>query len=203
MFDFNEVKETSSLKFVGYGVNNGVVVTDVTSGENQNGTPFIQINVKFKGADDKDSTTLKLYMSPGAKAISMKKLMHMHQSLNKLVHLKSRKFDTLNDISTGLKAMWVGREFRLKLAGEEYMGVDKDGLPKMKVKLNIPFAPFAEAAVHGAEFPAIADGDTKLVFTKSNKYDYAPYDPTKGDYKPSSPQSTGNFMPISEDYAPF
>jgi len=205
MFDFNNIKETAGLKFVGYGINNNVVVTDVSAGENQNGTPFIQIQVKFDGAEDKDSTTLKLYMSPGAKDMSMKKILHMHQAINKLDLLKSRKFNTQQELAQGLKAMWMGRKFRLKLSGEEYMGVDKEGMPKIKVKLNIPFAPFAEACTQGAEFPMIADDATKLTFDKSNKYDYKPFDPSAGGYSAAPQASTGGFAPSAstDDDMPF
>ena len=186
-FNFNEVKERKQLNFVGYDINDNVVVTDVVDGATQNGTPFIQINVMYEGADaTKDSTTLKLYMSPKAKDISMQKIMHMHQALNKLDLLKSRQMNTLQEVALALKAMWVGRKMRLKLTGEEYVGVDKEGNPKTKVKLNIPFAPFAESMQAGAEF-AIAV-DTKLVFDKSNKYDYKPL-------AAPTTQASGGFAP--------
>ena len=195
-FNFGEVKERKQLSFVGYGVNDSVIITDVVSGATQTGTPFIQINVMFEGADAaKDSTTLKLYMSPKAKDISMQKIMHIHQAVNKLELLKSRNMSTLEEVAMALKAMWINKKLRLKLTGEEYVGVDKEGAPKTKVKLNIPFAPFAEAMQPGAEF-AIAV-DTKLVFDKSNKYDYKPLD--------APAQATGGFTPPVglADEAPF
>jgi len=177
MFDFNKVKEIKKLKFVGYGINEPVVVNDVTAGESQTGTPFIQINVKFEGDDDKNSTTLKLYMSPKAQEISMRKIMHMHQGLNKLTLLKALNAADLASLAASLKGMWINRKFRLKLAGEEYLGVDQTGYPKTKVKLNIPFPPFVEAMTPNAEYGMVGlSTDSKLMFDKSNKYDYKPLD---------------------------
>lgn len=173
MFDFNKVKEISPLKFVGYGVNEPVVVNDVISGESQAGTPFIQINVKFEGDDDKNSTTLKLYMSEKAQDISMRKILHLHQALNKKTLLNSLSSPTLASLASSLKAMWVNRPIRLKLSGEEYIGSDKDtGLPKTKVKLNVPFPPFAEALTMNAEYAK--EAETKLTFDKKKKKDYKP-----------------------------
>jgi hypothetical protein len=178
MFDFNNVKETNKLKFVGYGINEPVVVSDVTSGENQNGTPFIQINVKFKDDVDTNSTTLKLYMSQGALDISMRKIMHMHQALNKKELLTNLNAKSLDDLAGSLKAMWINKEFRLKLAGKEYIGVDKtSGEPKTKVRLDIPFPPFAEALTKNAEY-AHAE-KTALKFDKADKYDYKTLSPSE------------------------
>jgi hypothetical protein len=205
MFDFSQVKDTPKLKFVGYGINAPVVVCDVTNGETASSTPFIQINVKFQEeTDDSKSTTLKLYMSPKAQDISMKKIMHMHQAINKLDVLKSLKSNDLASLAASLKAMWINRPFRLKLSAEEYVGTDmQTGEPKTKIKLNIPFAPFAEAMTPNAEFKSIMnDSDSALTFDKSNKYDYKPLDAA------SIPtQSSGGFTPPavtgSEDNVPF
>ena len=201
MFDFNKVKEVSKLKFVGYGVNESVVVNDVTSGESQAGTPFIQINVKFEGDDDKNSTTLKLYMSPRAQEISMRKILHLHQSMNKKTLLNALNSATLADLAASLKALWINRTVRLKLAGEEYIGVDKDsGTPKTKVKLNIPFPPFAEAMTGNAEYPKM--DKTKLVFDKGNKYDYKPIDEAQvGEAMKSYTPADGK--PSEDDGMPF
>ena len=174
MFDFGKVKEDKKLKFVGYGINDAVVVSDVQAGSSQNGTPFIQINVKYDGDEDKNSTTLKLYMSPKAQEISMRKILHLHQAMNKKELLSKMTAPTLEVLATKLKGMWVNRKFRLKLAGEEYVGVAPDGTPKTKVKLNIPFPPFAEPMNGMAETPAVTE--TKLTFDKSNKYDYKALD---------------------------
>lgn len=178
MFDFNEVKEPSTrgkLKFVGYGINEDVVVSTVTSGKAQTGTDFIEVKVKFKDAPDTESTTLKLYFTAKSTKISMEKIMHIHAAVNKMSLLATRKMGSLEEVASTLNTLWVNRPFRLKLTGEEWPGTDNNtGLPKTKVKLNIPFVPFAEPITALAEKPAIKVEDTGLTFDKQNERDYKP-----------------------------
>lgn len=174
MFDFGQVKESSPvLKFIGYGKNESVVVVNTEHGLTNNNVPFIDIFVKFKTAEDKDKTKIKLYMSAAAAPRSMQKIMHLHQAVNKMANIQARSFSNLGEMSDALNSMWAGREFRLKLVGKEYVGVDKEGSPKVKVKVELPLPPFAEAMSGMGEKPMVTADASKLKFDKANKWDYA------------------------------
>ena len=170
MFDFNEIKE--GRRFVGFGINHSVTIVSVENGTSTNGVPFIQLNVKLTGDEDKNSTILKLYMSPKATNISMRKLMHINSAVGKIETLKKGKYEGIEDLALGLNHLWSDKKFRLKLFAEEYAGQDKDGNPKTKIRTTIPFTDFAEAIDPGADMHPIKDEDTQMRFSKKNPDDY-------------------------------
>jgi len=171
MFNFENVS-AERKRFVGYDINHDVTIVSVEDGVSQLGKKFIQINVKLTGDEDDNSTILKMYMSEKAEKITMSKLMTIHSAVRKVDTLKDKKFKTLEEMSKGLNELWKGRRLRLKLQAEEWMGEDDAGNPKVRIRTSIPMRQFAEAIDSGAEMPPIADADTKLVFNKSNKWDY-------------------------------
>jgi hypothetical protein len=178
MFNFTEVTDAPKLSFVGYGINEPVIVSNVEAGASEKGTPNLAIKLKFATEkDDSNSTTIRLWFSEKAKAIGMRKIMHIHKALGKEETLKNLQAETLDQLAAALKVMWANKPMRIKLTGEEYMGVDKEGKQKVKVRLNVPFPPFAEALTEGAEKPKVET--TSLTFDKSNSYDYKPLDATQ------------------------
>ena len=47
MFNFTEVTDAPKLSFVGYGINEPVVVSDIEVGASEKGTPNLAIKLKF------------------------------------------------------------------------------------------------------------------------------------------------------------
>ena len=182
------------LQFVGFGLNDNVVVTDVESQLNTNGKPFIR--VKFKYADDAtdNSTSINLYMTDAASPKSMEKIMHLHQAINKLVGIQSKTYENLEAMALDLKTMWANKPFRLKLQAAEYLGVDQAGKPKIKIRLGMGLPPFAESMNPYSEMTAIMEQTASaLKFDKGNRYDYEQYKP-----KPGDPVMTGSVQGVSD-----
>lgn len=196
-FDFNEVKERKS--FVGYGINHSVTIIGVENGLSTNGNPFIQINFKNTGDGDDNATIQKLYMSDRAKNITMSKIMTIHSAVAKIEQLKNQKFNSIEELTSGLNSMWSGRKFRLKLQASEYLGEDKEGNEKIKIRTEIPMRDFAEAIDTGAEMFPIKDEDTQLKFDEKDKWDFKRYDGA-----PPTPKTDGGSEDsLKKDDLPF
>ena len=173
-FNFNDVKvsESKGLSFVGYGINNDVTIVKVESDSPEGKSPYIDIYFKNTGDSDENATRLREFLSEKAMPYTMKKILQLNNAIVKEEMLKSKSFTSPQDMAAGLTSMWAGKRLRLKLNGEEYMGIDKDGNDKVKTRVSIPMNFFCEAITPDAEFPQISDENSKLTFDKNNPYDY-------------------------------
>jgi hypothetical protein len=186
-FDFKNAKENEKRSFVGYGINNDVTIISVESGASQTGTPFIQVNLKNTGDEDTNATIQKMYITDKSKGITMGKIMHIHSAISKIDAIRAQNFSTLEDMAAGLNKLWSGKRLRLKLQASEYEGVDEDGMPKTKIRTELPMRDFAEAIVKGGEMFVITDDKTQLKWDKKNKWDYKRLKPETDDSAPPTP----------------
>jgi hypothetical protein len=104
----------------------------------------------------------------------MRTILHLHNSVSKEGLLKAKNFNSNEELARFLDDNWRNKPIRLKLKGEEYLGQDRDGNPKVKVKIALPFAPFAEPMNGTAETPSVAKENSKLTFNKGSINDFLP-----------------------------
>lgn len=194
-FNFSKVKDSSNAKkFVGYGINDDVTIVSVESGSTDKGVDYLDIKFKNTGDDDENSTRLREFFSEKGAEYSMKKIMAINNAVTKEELLKSKDFSDVSDMATQLDAMWKGRRLRLKLAAEEYDGVDADGKPKIKTRVKLPLFSFTEAIMPGAEHEPVGKDVTKLEFDRAISYDYKEL--VSSSNANSAPKDTGDGLPF-------
>jgi len=172
MFDFSKVKAQDGLDFIGYGINHETEVVKIESIAEEGKTPYISIYFKIPGQDDGKATRVNEYMSDKSAPYTMEKLIKINNCLCKKEALSTKQFAGVVDLASTLTELWANRKMRLKLSAEEYMGVDKEGNPKLKTRVLLPRFNFCEATMPGAEHAPVAKEDSKLEFNKNDKYDY-------------------------------
>jgi len=176
MIDFSGVKEEGKkLSWVGYGISENVVFSSINLGESSNGKPRIEMKIKFDGSDDSSSTNLYLYLSENAIPYTMKNILSIQKRLSSEAALRANSFADNAALVAFLSSQWIGdgKKFRIKLKGEEYVGTDKEGNPAVKIRVSVPYGDFIESMNPFSEAPAIlAESDTKLKFSKGDKYDF-------------------------------
>ena len=189
MLDFSNVKTSTGNKFVGYGINPEVEIEKVEA--NVEKTPYITIYFKIPGSEQ--TTRVNEFMTEKSQQYAMEKFLHLNNAVRKEEELRSKKFDSVEQLAAGLNQLWSGRRLRLKLSGSEYMGVDRDGNPKIKVGLQLPRFRFAEAILPGAEHAPIPETESKLEFDKSNKSDFRKL---KTEQAPQAEEQTTGDLPF-------
>lgn len=102
----------------------------------------------------------RLFLSEGAMPISLKNVKHVLITNFADADLKKITATTHKDLLLKMTNALVGKEWRMKFCGEEY--VNKDG--NLRVRTTVGFAPFAESL-------SIPDAETALRYDESNKYD--------------------------------
>lgn len=139
-----------------------------SKGDSTAGSPYISVTLITElAAEEKPdaSKEFKFYMTDAAKSTSMKKIKHImtkvatNDQINKDVENLDQFISLLNNLSSG-------KTLRIKFSGKEY---EYEGKVKTTAEIGLPT--FAEANKNGAEYPAVADADTKLVYDEKNEYD--------------------------------
>jgi hypothetical protein len=131
-----------------------------------------------KGAQYKGSiATSDLWFTDAAMEITNQTLAYMADTLGFRDALDAVGGATAEEYTAGLKAVLVGKVGRWKFAGEEIKneGTDDEGKPLnnwWKTRL---------ARFRFVESTDVADGDTKLKFDETNKYDMKPLPAAEGD----------------------
>lgn len=188
LFNFKEVEEKESVggnsqKYIYPGIRHNVVIKDLKAGVNPNGTPFIEIFLYTKEGGPDTVKGFKFYTSAGALPKTQEKLKHIATKVATLEQVEGAK--TVEDLRDLLK----GNSLRLKFIGREY----KNSNGELKEAAEIGLAPFAEAIQEEAAYPVVADEDTKLVYDKTNPYDF----------KKLEEEGTDSPEPVSSEAAPW
>ncbi len=127
-------------KYLAVGINEGVTLSDFSSGEAKSGTPFLEVTIS-KGDDS--SVKDKLYFSDKAQESSQKRAIELLTAAGverTAIDDAGEKATTLDDYAKKLTGLIPkGNSFRMKFAGEEY-----NASGTIKVAKRIPFQDFAE-----------------------------------------------------------
>ena len=140
-------------KFIYPGVFHHVIIKSIKEDTNNNGKPLVKVTVYTKEGGPELAKTFDMYLTPNALKYTQANLLHIGNKIVKEEEFKKAK--SIEDIHDLLS----GESLRMKFNGEEY---EYNGEIKSKAVLGFP--PFAEAIQDGAEYPAVADEDTQLVY---------------------------------------
>lgn len=132
-------------------------------------SPFLEVEMKLKGAEDKNSTRFRMYTSASMIEKTMKQITHMATRMVKKAQLDAVGGDNLTTEQYGqnLHNLLSGKSVRLQFNSEEYKNADQE----VKTKPMIPNNTwFAEAIEEGAEHPVIPAAISKLKYSRDNVY---------------------------------
>jgi len=171
MFNLNEVQENvggGNGLYIYPGVKN-VTINGWSHDVNANGKPFVEVELTtveaMKEGKENASKKFQFYMSDAASVRSMEKIKHIVTKVTTADKITSQP--DIAAFTQMLNNITKGKSLRVKFSGEEY---EYNGEVKEAARINLP--PFAEAINQGAEYPPVADADTKLTFDKTNQYDF-------------------------------
>jgi hypothetical protein len=171
MFDLSNVEENAGggkRLYIYPGVLN-VTIVGWESGESATGTPFISVELVSNDAleEGTENATKKFqfYMSEKAKDQSLVKVKHIVTKVTKEANMKPAT--DLAGFAAMLNSITKGKTYRHKFTGEEY---EYNGEVKVAARIGLP--KFAEATQPGAEYEAVAEADTELVYDVNNQYDF-------------------------------
>lgn len=158
LFNWSEVEDKpagsgSNQKYIYPGVFHNIVIKSIKEDKNKNGTPFVRLTIYSKEGGPELAKSFDMYLTSGALPYTQRNLLHIGNCIVKEEEFKKAK--SIEDINDLL----AGESLRMKFDGEEY---EYQG--EVKTKAVIGFPPFAEPIQDGAEHPAIANEDTKLVY---------------------------------------
>lgn len=171
MFDLSNVQENAGGNgnlYIYPGVRN-VTINGWASGTNQNGKDFIEVELTtveaMKEGKENASKKFQFYLSDAARDQSLTKIKHIITKVAKEAQMTAQP-DTASFVAM-LNSISKGKSYRQKFTGEEY---EYNGEIKTAARIGLPS--FAEAINEGAEYPVVADADTKLTYDENNKYDF-------------------------------
>lgn len=161
MYNTSGVNETVDFKRLRPGIENKVVIENIMGFEPGAGrSPYLEFNLRKPEATAEDGTRLRFYMSEKSTPMSMKKIIHIATKCIKRSSLDAIKADSLEEYGAMLNKLLRNRSLRIMFSPEEY----KNAKGVIGIKPGIGLPDFAEAINEGAEYPAVADNATKLVY---------------------------------------
>ena len=164
-FGGKDVSSEQVSKYIRPGIQN-VTIKSVVGETNQNGNPVIKMSFTLVGGTD--ATDFRFFMSPNAEEVSLKKIRHIVTKVAKDQDYLDCKGDTVEEYGANLNELLAGKSLRMKFTGEEYLKQDGN----VGVRSNVGLPNFAEPIEDGAEYPVVAEENSKLVYDKSSKYDF-------------------------------
>lgn len=172
LFSTQGVEETPKSSKVGKyiygGIYHNIVISDVKSGESANGIPYVEVTMHTKEGGVEAARSFNFYFSEAAAKVSMSKLKHISTKIVTLQQFEEINATSSSELAEALRELLKGESLRVKFTSEEY--INQSGEVKERANLGLP--DFAEAIQEGAEYPVIADEDTKLTYDKTDKYDH-------------------------------
>ena len=162
MFNTKNTKETTGSKWIAPGVENDIVISNVTGylPAEAERAPFLEFTFRKASSTDEDATKIRFYMSEKSSEMSMKKVLHLATKVVKRTQIDAITANSVEEYGALLHKLIVGKHLRLKFLGEEY--VNSKNEVKVKPVLGLPS--FAEAVMEGAEYPVVMDNATKLTY---------------------------------------
>lgn len=156
-----EAPVSAGSKYLSVGINDGVILQEITAGaSSKKGTPFLEV-VVAKGDDS--SVKEQFYMSEAAQEKSQQKIIHL---LVDGLGVDRAVIDAAGEAATSLdnyaarlnKLIPANKTFRIKFTGEQY-----DSAGTIKTAKRIGFIPFAEAS---------SVSPSKLRYDANSSYDF-------------------------------
>jgi hypothetical protein len=176
MFNLKEVSEEVkgggvNETYIYPGIRNNVVISKWSHGtSSQKGTPFIAVHLVTKEgkAANVEPKQFEFYVSEKAIPDTLARIKHIVTKVTTNAEWESKEPADLEEMVDHLNDISRGKVLRMKFTGEEYL----NGQGEVKSSARIGYPEFAEAVEEGAEYPAVANEDTKLVFDPNNQYDF-------------------------------
>lgn len=162
------VASGGNQKYIYGGVYNDVKISNVSSGATPTGTPYLRLTMHTAEGGDQAARDFDFFFTEKAAPISMRKLKHIATKVVTEAEFETVKATNLSELVAGVAPLLKGRRLRMKFNGEEY----RNAAGEVKEKATIGLPEFAEAIEPNAEYPVVADADTKLTYDKSNTYDF-------------------------------
>jgi hypothetical protein len=168
MFGGKEVKSERLSNYITFGVHE-VTIKEVIGTTTPNGNPVINVAMYLLNGNPDNANSFGFVLGGGAKEWSEKKLQHLATKIVTKDEYVAATGDTIEEYGEALNSLLSGKSVRIKFTGEERLKQDGSGIT---IRSNIGLPNFAEAIEEGGEYPVVLAKDTKLVFDKTNEYDY-------------------------------
>lgn len=178
-----EEKEFKS-KYIAPGVQK-VKIVSITGMAPEGKSPYLEL--AFVNQEEM-TANIRFYMSEKAMPKSLEKIKHIGTKMVTNDDLDAIKADSIDSYGAALNGLLAGKTCRIKFTGEE---VESEKGIWTKAGIGLPT--FAEATKDGAQYPAVDDEDTKLVYDENNKWDLkrlAPVDAETDDFTTTPSKET-------------
>ena len=168
MFDLSNVKEGGSgvnETYIYPGVRNNVKIVKWAAGKSAQGTDYVSVFLQTKQGKEAnvEPTEFRFYVSEKALPTSLSKIKHIVTKVATEEKFASVQPSNVTELVEHLNDVSRGGVLRMRFNGEQY--VNSAGEVKEKAVIGLP--EFAEAIEEGAQYPPVANADTKLVFDKT------------------------------------
>lgn len=176
IFSNQEVSEESKLgggqQYIYGGVYHKVIISDVKKHTTNSGKDCLRITMHTEEGGPTASKDFDFFFTESAVAISKSKLKHIATKVAKEATFTNMPANSLDEYIANYGKIVKGKTLRMQFNAEEYLNSNNE--VKSAARIGLP--DFAEATQPGAEYPPIADEDTKLFFNKENSWQYKEVD---------------------------
>jgi hypothetical protein len=168
MFGGKEVNSERVSNYISFGVHE-VTIKEVVGTTTPNGNPVINVSMYPLNGNPENANAFGFVLGGGAKEWSEKKLQHLATKVVTKDQYLATTGSNIEEYGQALDSLLAGKSLRIKFTGEERLKQDGSGIT---IRANIGLPNFAEAIEEGSEYPVVLAENTKLVFDKTNQYDF-------------------------------